>query len=386
MIAYNAKWLDALAVQAQAGKWFKKGWLSQQQWEDIRTKFQTGFYTPNMFVRIGLFIFTWILVSSVFGLFGLTLLDGFDSQTGAAIICLVFSGGCFFLLEMFIKEKKYYQAGIDDALLYTAAGFAIAGICLLLEPVLDDHLFFYLLLIFPLLVAITIRYVDRLTALLAYAALAAMLFLALEPFAFTRALIPFACLVFSGISYFLIKKIKLKENLRYWLGCLEMAEACSLVLFYMSGNYFVVTEVGEMLFPGYALPFSFLFFILTAMIPLVYVYTGVKNFDRLLLRLGLIMIALSVLTFKYYFSLGHHEVTLTIAGVVMVGIAYGCIRYLKKNTTPYTYQEDVSDETPSFSQAESLIAAQTFGPSVAPEKGFDFGGGKFGGGGAGGQY
>ncbi|QHT67786.1 hypothetical protein GXP67_14650 [Rhodocytophaga rosea] len=386
MIAYNAKWLDALAVQAQAWKWYKKGWLPQQQWEDVRTKFQTGFYTPNIFVRIGLFIFTWILVSSVFGLFGLTLLDGFDSQTGAAIICMVFSGGCFFLLEMFIKEKKYYQAGIDDALLYTAGGFAISGICLLLEPVLDDHFIFYLLLIFPLLVAITIRYVDRLAALLAYATLAGILFLALEPFPFTRALIPFACLVFSGVSYFQIKKIKQREELRYWLGCLEMAEACSLVLFYMSGNYFVVTEVGEMLFPGYALPFSILVFILTALIPLVYVYAGLKNFDRLLLRLGLIMIALSVLTFKYYFSLGHHEVTLTIAGAIMVGIAYGCIRYLKKNPTPYTYQEDISDETPSFSQAESLIHAQTFGPSVVPEKDFDFGGGKFGGGGAGGQY
>lgn len=386
MIAYNAAWLDALSVKAQAGKWFKKGWLTQAQWQHTQSQFSTGFYTPNFFIRIGLFLFTWIMIASVFGLVGLTMMGAFESQAGSGFICLLFSGSLFFLLEMFIKEKNYFQAGIDDALLHMATGLAVSGICLLAEPILNDHFIVYILVVLPLFVAVTIRYVDRLGAFMSYISVIAVLFLALEPFSLTRAMIPFACLVFSAITYFQIRNIKKRESLRYWLGCLEIVEACSLILFYLSGNYFVVKELGQMLFPGYDLPFSLLFYILTAIIPLVYVYAGLKNFDRLLLRLGLIMIALSVLTFKYYFSLGHHEITLTVAGALMVGLAYACIRYLKKSTTPYTYQEEVSDDTPSLSQAESLITAQTFGPSVSPEKGFDFGGGKFGGGGSGGSY
>lgn len=387
MIAYNAAWLDALSVKAQAGKWFKKGWLTQAQWQHTQSQFDTGFYTPNFFVRIGLFIFTWILVSSVFGLFGLSIMGVLDSQRASAVTCLLYSGGLFFLLEILIREKKYYQAGIDDALLYIATSLAVSGIYLLVEPLLSKHFFIlFIVLVLPLFVAVTLRYVDRLGAFMTYTSLVALLFLVLEPFAFTRALIPFACLFFSAISYLLIKKIKTSDELRYWLGCLETGEACSLILFYLSGNYFVVKELGGMLFPGYALPFSFLFFTLTAIIPLVYVYTGLRNFDRLLLRLGLIMIALSVFTFKHYFSLGHHEITLTLSGAMMIGVAYSCIRYLKKNTTPYTYQEDITDDSPSLVQAESLLTAQTFGPSVSPEKGFDFGGGKFGGGGSGGSY
>lgn len=97
------------------------------------------------------------------------------------------------------------------------------------------------------------------------------------------------------------------------------------------------------------------------------------------------MIALSVITFKYYFSLGHYEITLTIAGAIMVGIAYACIRYLKENNTVFTYQEDITDETPGFANAEALLVAQTFSTPV-PEKGLEFGGGQFGGGGAGGNY
>jgi uncharacterized membrane protein YgcG len=157
-------------------------------------------------------------------------------------------------------------------------------------------------------------------------------------------------------------------------------------LFYASGNYFVVEDVGEMLFPGFHMPFSFIFWIFTALTPLGYVYFGLKIHDRLLLRIGLLMIALSVLTFKYYFSVGHHEVTLTVAGAILLLVAYYAIRYLKNNSGKFTYQADRSDDNPGFQGTEALVIAQTASGSVVPEKDFGFGGGKFGGGGAGGNY
>jgi uncharacterized membrane protein YgcG len=98
------------------------------------------------------------------------------------------------------------------------------------------------------------------------------------------------------------------------------------------------------------------------------------------------MIAFSVLTFKYYFSLGHHEMTLTIAGTILVAVAYFCIRYLKHQSGRFTYVEDRSDENHGFNHVEALIISQTAGAPTAAEPQFDFGGGKFGGGGAGGNY
>ena len=148
----------------------------------------------------------------------------------------------------------------------------------------------------------------------------------------------------------------------------------------------MVDELAEKLFPGFHVPLKFIFWIFTAVTPLVYVYFGLKKHNRLLLRIGLLLIALSVFTFKYYFSLGHHEVTLTIAGFMLVIMAYFSIRYLKHNNSPFTYVEDKTDENSAYDQVEALLIAHTAGATAAPEKQMDFGGGRFGGGGAGGNF
>lgn len=388
MIAYNTQWLDALSVKEQAGKWYKKGLITQPQWQEIQARFVSGFYSPNFFVRIGLFFFCWILTSSTFGLIGVSLISAIsDDELGAGIVLLLFSGLLFFALERFIKDQKYYCAGIDDALLYMALSSGIGGLCLCFEPFLENHVTLYLLLSLPILIMAAIRYTDMLLTCLSYLCAMGILFLVAESNNFTRIIISFLCMLFSGAVYIIIRKNKAREELRFWADCLMIIEACSLITFYLSGNYFVVKELGESLFPGYTIPLAFLFYVFTAIMPLVYVFVGLKNKDRLILRIGLIMVAVSVLTFKYYFSLGHHEITLTIAGAIMVAVAYLAIRILKKNVYGLTYKEDLSSEdSPGYFNAEALLVAQTFGPQLTPEKEFEFGNGKFGGGGAGGNY
>jgi uncharacterized membrane protein YgcG len=386
MIAYNTQWLDSLAVKEQARKWYYQGLISGTQLQTSESKFPSHFYTPNIFVRIGLGIFCWILVSSVFGLFGMALIDSFQNTTSSGVVCLLFSGALFAALEFFIKDKKYYKAGIDDALLYLALSLAITGICLIFSPLFKDHTILYCIVAFPFLAAAALRYTDTVASAFAFACMVAFVFLLLKEATFTARLIPVFCMLLSAGVYYIIKRLSIHDKLRYWKDCLMVLEACSLLLFYVSGNYFVVEDVGEMLFTGFHIPFSFIFWLFTAITPLAYTYFGLKNHDRLLLRTGLIMIAFSVLTFKYYFSLGHHEMTLTIAGTILVAVAYFCIRYLKHQSGRFTYVEDRSDENHGFNHVEALIISQTAGAPTAAEPQFDFGGGKFGGGGAGGNY
>jgi uncharacterized membrane protein YgcG len=320
-------------------------------------------------------------------LFGITLIEVIsDSKIGISIVLLLYSASLFVALEFLIKERKYYKAGMDDALLYMGISLAITGLCLFFEPVLDYHIIGYFIISLPFLLTGAIRYTDTLLTFLSFLCALAILFLALESNSFTRTIIPFVCMLFSVAVYRTVRKYKIQQDLRFWANCLVVLEACSLITFYLGGNYFVVKELGESLFPGYSIPFAFIFYVFTAAIPLVYLYAALKNKDRLLLRIGLLLVALSVLTFKYYFSLGHHEVTITIAGAIMVIIAYVSIRILKKNTYGLTYQEDTTEDMPGSANAEALLIAQTFGPKVTPEKEFEFGGGKFGGGGAGGNF
>jgi hypothetical protein len=329
-------------------------------------------------------IFCWIAASSLLGLFGMGFFE--SSVVTNGMVCLFFGGGMFAALEFFIRQNKYYRAGIDDALLYMALSMVITGMSLLFSSLFKENAVLYCLLALPFLLTAAIRYTDTVVSALAFACLVAIVFLLFKESSLLSELIPLTCMLLAAGIYSVIRRNKERKELRFWADCLQVAEAACLILFYASGNYFVVEDVGEMLFPGFHMPFSFIFWIFTALTPLGYVYFGLKIHDRLLLRIGLLMIALSVLTFKYYFSVSHHEVTLTVAGAILLLVAYYAIRYLKNNSGKFTYQADRSDDNPGFQDTEALVIAQTASGSVVPEKDFGFGGGKFGGGGAGGNY
>lgn len=385
MIAYNPQWLDGLTIRRQANQWFGAGFIRNEQWNAVQTQFPVNFYTPNFFIRVGLFTFCWVLVASVFGLIGIGLIDVLkDSETGVGVVCLLFSGSTFAALEFVIREKKHYRSGIDDALLHLGLILAITGISFVFSSVLH-HSVWYFLLALPLLVAATIRYTDTAVAVASYGCLAGIFWLLLTSNPFTTRLIPFAGMLFAAGTYFGGQRYQEREALRFWEDCFFMLKASSLLLFYASGNYFVVDEIGKMLLPGYSVPLSGLFWLFTAAIPVGYVYTGLKKKDRLLLQVGLLVTALALITFNYYFIEGYNEMVLTTTGLVLVAGAYWCIRLLKQPAFGLTYEKNESLSEPVIDNAGAAILAQTLSPDV-PEPGVKFGGGQFGGGGAGGNY
>ena len=143
------------------------------------------------------------------------------------------------------------------------------------------------------------------------------------------------------------------------------------------------------LMDGQDIPLAFFFYLFTALVPLLYVFYALKNKDKILLWSGLLLIALSALTFRNYFSLGHPEVILTLAGTLMILAAYFSIRYLKENRYGITDKEDEDDNNVMRSNAEALIVAQSFSklPGAPPsDNGPEAGGGDFGGAGAGGKF
>ena len=134
---------------------------------------------------------------------------------------------------------------------------------------------------------------------------------------------------------------------------------------------------------GGNIPFAFLFYALTVAIPIAYIALGLKKRDSILIRVGLIIAAFSAFTFKYYFSLGHPEWVLTIAGVVLFAIAALAIRYLKTERNGITHERLLVSQFESLN-VESLVVSQTMLGATPQQPAQDFkgGGGGFGGGGA----
>ena len=127
MIAYNREELDALRTRQTAREWHDKGLLSAARWEAVVERNPVNFYSPNVFVRIGLAIFCLILLIAAAGLLMVFLEPNTDE--GLAVFGLFFGAACLALLEgWIIAQARHYGSGIDDMLLYVGAGAIILSL------------------------------------------------------------------------------------------------------------------------------------------------------------------------------------------------------------------------------------------------------------------
>ncbi|HEX8531083.1 MAG TPA: hypothetical protein VF646_13725 [Cytophagales bacterium] len=386
MIAYSTPWLEALQVRRQAARWHRKNLIGTAQYEAILAAYPVGFYTPNVFVRIGLALFCWILTLAAFGLFALIFMEG--SSGTASVMLLLFGGGLFAALEYTIHTKHHYRSGIDDALLYSALGSVMSGFATLVPGLEDDFLGLSVLGLSVLTFG-AVRYADKLVTGFAFHCALAVVFLTVAKIGpVGEAVLPFVLMAFSGIGYALLRRLRGQAGLRPWEACLRVLEVLCLVSFYLGGNYFVISEVSEAWFGAGAVPLAIIFYAFTALVPVLYIVFGLRQRDRVLLQAGMALLVLSALTFRYYFSLGHPEILVTVAGAALVVFAYVVIQLLKRGNLPFTYTRE-AEEPEEEQELESLVVNEALSRSVQGQPSAEpnpFGGGQFGGGGSSGNY
>lgn len=399
MKAYSADTIKNSFLKKKAAFWHANKLISDEQYASILQKYSATLQTPNVFVKIGLFIFILFIVLASLGIYSLffsSIMYNSNNGIGFGIFtCLLYASACFFVLEWFIKNKKIYNTGTDEALLYIGLTFLAVGIFLVTDEISSDSSLLFLFTALPFITFAVIRYADRITTLVLSFCVYAILFLLIMKLGdIAKLIIPFALMLFSAVLYFQTKKIKNKTDLFYWRSCIKVVEFIGLIVFYAACNYYVIRESSVEFFnmdlqPGQDVPLAFIFYILTVIVPLTYIYFGLKKKDKTLLWSGLILLAASALTFKYYFSLGHPEIALTGAGIILILTAYFSINYLKNPKHGITYEEEINEDSFLKSNAEALIIVEGMTqqtPINQAENGVNFGGGKSGGAGSGGSY
>ncbi len=384
MIAYNTDWLDALLTKDTARKWQEKGLLSDEKWQAIQERYTSNFYSPNIFVRIGLAIFTLILLMAAGGL--LALLVEPSSALGLSIFSLFWGIVCIVLLELrVIHPGRHYGSGIDDMLLYVATGAILTGLCSPLDY--STPALVYYCIAWPFLVVVGIRYLDRLMALAAFVCSLAIVLLSVKEIPrLALYLLPFAGMLFSAAVYVFSKQGQKRYAWRHWHAMLSITELLALITFYGSGNYWVVQQAAADLFQLEVVPMAWFFWAFTFVVPFTYIFGGIRGKDRHLLDVGLGCAAAAVISFRYYYHVLPLTWATVICGAVLFATAYFSIRYLRQNEGAYTYEED--SETSLLQEIEQQLIEQTIvnQPGPTPEKRESFGGGQFGGGGASGDY
>ena len=386
MIAYNETWLKNLFIQHEATEAFENNCITKEERDQVLLQYPASFYTPNLFIRTGLFILTTVIMLFSFGLLVLISLNG--GEHFIFTITIFFSVLAYVALEYMIKRKKHYQSGVDDALLWGAAMALFFGISLQYDLTSTQNC----IIIFLISSFNTLRYADRLMAAISFISFAAILFFeCLNAGGILKSFLPFIVMAISFLVYFVTGKLNRILNFNVYADCLNVLDVVSLLTLYVAGNYFVVRELNNSMFkmnpePGQSIPFGWLFWIFTCSIPVLYIARGIQKKDGLLMRTGLVLVAAMVFTIRYYHAVLPVETAMIIGGIPLIIFAWWLSRYLSIPKYGFTSVEETTVRKPGISQVESLILAETF--SALPQQTGDtkFGGGSFGGGGASGDF
>lgn len=390
MKAYNPQWSANDSTQQTAQKWFRKGFLSQEQLSEVQKSYPLDYYNPSGFLKVGLFIFTILAASFSISVMSLFFIAPFESNYQLAIIIesIVIGIAFTFVLESLIKSRKLYHSGIDNALLYMALGAFCTAIYLIFEQA-HPPTWLFLLIFLPFFIVSVIRYADLVVCCITFfLTLSVLTSLALTS-TWGKTFLPFIIMIFSVSVYFLVKQLSKRNDYLYYEQCLGIAKTLSLVSFYLGGNYWVVREGNAIIndLSGAVSPqiaFAPMFYFFTLVIPLAYIFFGLRNRDRLILIIGMLASGFSVFTYRYYFGFLPTEIALTASGILFIALSGGLIYYLKEVKNGFTYQPEDEREGMNL---EALLMSQVV-QSKIPQHGdtFWFGGGDTAGGGAGGEY
>lgn len=377
--AYNETWVENLHVQYRAAEWKSGNLLTGDQEEQVNALFPEKFYRPGIFVKIGLFLFGVVACSFFVGFLSLFIYDT-GSELGFSTLSLICCACFFFVLEYLIKTKHLFHSGVDNALLYAAVTAAMVPVFLLFE---NAPLWIYCLVALAIIIPATLRYADLLGPIAIFGLIFTILADLMMKFPLGKALLPFAVMLLSGMIYLLARKNK---DI-YYRECRQILEVLSLVTFYLGGNYLVVRELNALISGLNAsvapqIAFAPLFYFFTFGIPILYIAGGLKRADRVLFIVGLLAIAFSAYTYVNYFSTLTASQELVLAGTLMIAASVGLIKYLH---TPKHGISDEQNRKNSLENLQAVIAAQELGVTPA-DPGLEFGGGAFGGGGAGEVY
>jgi hypothetical protein len=388
MIAYNNEWLNNLLVRDEADKANEDKCISKLEKEQIYTAYPVRFYTPNIFVRIGLFILTVVILIFGLGLCSLLFLSAGSEKTIGGMF--VFFGFCIYGGLELMVNNRHYNSGVDDALMWMSAGCIIGG----LNAVANISAQTNAIIIFIITLFLFMRFVSMVMAGIASLALLAILFFTVIKIgSIAKAITPFVLMIASALIYFFTQSMMKKEYSKHYTAGLLLVSVTALVCFYAAGNYYLVREASIAMFDmhlkeGQDIPFGWLFWLFTIAIPIIYIIRGIQNKNAVLLRVGLLLVAAIVFTVRYYYHIIPAETAMVIGGIIFIGIAYALIKYLHEPKYGFTYKEQSDKFFMDKLQVESLVIAQTFSgpPLPASDTGTQFGGGTGGGGGASGEF
>lgn len=345
IFAYEIAELEKKKVLSESKDIYNNNVINEEQYSHIVEEYESKLYTPSIFMRITLFISFFLGISFAIGFFSMFMLSGMESVVYIFLFLVGFL--IIFITEkVVIKEKLHFKSGATEAGIYYGIGLIVGS----LSPILFDSVLLSLTLGLLISVIILIRYLDILGLLSSIFFVISIVFYSItEIGGIVEVLMPFIFMTLFSVIYWLTSKLQKRFTSIVFDNLFVILKSITLIVIYISTNYFVVRELsielmGLRLSEFEDIPFAILFYGLTILIPLAYLLFGIKLKSYLILRVGILTSIITLVTFQHYFFYDYTMLSVLISGAILIFLTLALFKYLKSSKNGFTSEKLFQDK------------------------------------------
>jgi len=306
----------AIRVQRLVNDWTKSGLLIPEQRDRILPELQVDVRRTNIFLRVTLFVFGYLIVNSLTGLFVVTLNL---SEDATMILALLASAAFFAVAHALVKQCRLYHFGIEESAAIASVSFGAIGASMLLHST------------FSMLQALIIAAAGSLVIFrqfgLVYAGVAATIFAALIPFAteqvdWVRRL---AAMVIMVVVFFVARARRQDHDWDYPGDAYAAIEAVSWAMLYLLANLKISSWLAS---PDEVRQFYWATYAAIWILPGVGLVIAIRDRHRFLLDVNIVLAIITMLSNQAYLGTGPKPWDPILFGVLLITIAIGLRRWL----------------------------------------------------------
>jgi hypothetical protein len=387
-------WERAAEVRAAADGWGRAGAIDAPTLEAIRNVYPDPRVTPSAVWRVLTAVMVTAVVLCSFGAFALAIRP---REVGLSLLLWVFGAACVVATERLEVSPRLARRGAAGAAAFWGILLFLGGLGLLLHEILairgGDALRLFLLTSAVTWAAACWRWGSPLFAGLS----AASLFALLAQMPFGRALWVVAGVVLTGVAGRRLDDGALAPSHRRATTVVLLAAVAAI---YVALNVYSLDngllETLRPLAPRRIAPSGVLFAgaaVATAVLPLGVLAWGWRSRRTVLLDAGIVLVALSLVTLRYYVHIAPLWTVLLVSGATLVTLALAVERALRRVpgseragfTTDALFSDDRGQKVLQVVAVAGTLTPAAGAPASA-EKSFVPGGGASGGAGASGKF
>lgn len=375
-----------IRLMREVEDWTASGLLTPEQRDQIAPGLQVDLRRTNLFLRITLFLFGFLIVFAVTGLMAV----GFDvDEDAVSILAGVASAVTFYTATRLVQGYRLYRFGIEEALSVASVIFAGFALGLLFEPFVGTNDDWLTGLGFAASAAMAVAVFQQFGFV--YAAIGAMICAAAVPFSLidndpVRRVLSIAIL---AVVFAVARRLRNQHGAEHPGDTYALVEAAAWAGIYLVTNLKATPWVSH---PDEAGPFYWATYLAIWILPAAGLWLAIRARHRALLDASALLAIATLLSNKEYLGATRFAWDPIVFGVLMIGIAIGLRRWLASGAdgarSGFVAERLLASEKERLSIASTVSVLQPTvhetHPAAASEP--SVGGGRSGGAGASGKF